>query len=79
MSTELLVDAEAVKKAFEGNSNSAISLYKKFPSSYRTITEANQKLKTLQFDLANTVTDVQNLASSTKTNAERGLRKLALR
>lgn len=36
-------------------------------------------MKILQFDLGNAVTDVQNLASSTKVNAERSERKLQMR
>lgn len=39
----------------------------------------NSKLKVLKFDLGNTVTDVTNMSSSTKSNAGRAERKIRLR
>ena len=79
LTTSLLVNAKDVVHAFEGNAESAAHLQRKFPSSYKQLMSLNQQMKILKFDLANTVTDVQNLASSTETNSARGLRKLQLR
>lgn len=50
-----------------------------FPKEYKEIHSLKQALKLHHFTLSNTIKDVQLLASSTKSNLRRSVRKLNLR
>jgi len=50
-----------------------------FPKEYKEIHNLKQALKLHHFTLSNTIKDVQLLASSTKSNLRRSVRKLNLR
>jgi hypothetical protein len=50
-----------------------------FPESYKRISAHRQDLKILHFELMNQIKDVELLATSTKDNLRRSIRKLDLR
>ena len=72
-------DPKKLEKTFKQSAdfNAEISLI--FPKSYTVVKKLRQDLKVHQFTLSNLVKDVALLASSTKSNLRRSIRKLDLR
>lgn len=73
------VKPEEVKKNFGDSAQFAAEIAKMFPKEYEVVTKLRQDLKIHHFDLGNQIKDVELLASMTKDNLRRSIRKLALR
>jgi len=73
------VKPEAVTKSFGDSAQFAAEINKMFPKEYKVVVQLRQDLKIHHFDLANSIKDVELLATTTKDNLRRSIKKLALR
>lgn len=73
------VDPKKIDASFDNSKTFAAEIAKRFPKSYKIVTQLRQDLKVHHFDLSNTIQDVSLLADSTKNNARRTIKKLNLR
>jgi len=73
------VDPKKIQKSFADSAQFNAEISKMFPKSYTKIAALRQDLKIHHFDLMNTIKDVELLATSTKDNLRRSIRKLDLR
>lgn len=73
------VDPAKIDASFDNSKTFAAEIAKRFPKSYKIVTQLRQDLKVHHFDLSNTIQDVSLLADSTKNNARRTIKKLNLR
>jgi len=73
------VKPEAVTKSFGDSAQFAAEISKMFPKEYKIVTKLRQDLKLHHFDLANAIKDTELLATTTKDNLNRSVRKLNLR
>lgn len=73
------VDPKKIQQSFADSAQFNAEIAKMFPKSYVAISGLRQDLKVHHFDLMNTIKDVELLATSTKDNLRRAIRKLDLR
>jgi hypothetical protein len=74
-----LVRPDDITKFFGQSAVFAAEINRLLPEQYQTLVSLRQDLKVHQFDLANTLHDVELLADSIKYGIRRSERKLALR
>jgi hypothetical protein len=74
--TKNTVKPEAVTKNFGDSAQFAAEISKMFPKEYGVVTKLRQDLKIHHFDLANAIKDVELLATTTKDNLRRSIKKL---
>jgi hypothetical protein len=77
--TKGTVKPEEVTKNFADSAQFAAEIAKMFPKEYQTVVKLRQDLKIHHFDLSNQIKDVELLATTTKSNLRRSIRKLDLR
>jgi len=77
--TTTLVNPESISKKFSDLATLAAELHAVFPASAGIIIGLRQDMKIHQFDLSNTITDVQLMATTTDAGLRRTERKLSLR
>ena len=77
--TKSTVKPESVTKNFGDSAQFAAEISSMFKEEYRVVTKLRQDLKVHHFDLANAIKDVELLATTTKDNLRRSIKKLALR
>lgn len=72
-------DPKKLDASFNDSKVFAAEIKKRLPKSYGVVTKLRQDLKVHHFDLSNAIHEVSLLAETTKANADRTIRKLALR
>lgn len=77
--TKDTVKPEEVSKNFADSATFAAEISTMFPTEYGVVTKLRQDLKIHHFDLSNAIKDVELLATTTKDNLRRSIRKLDLR
>jgi hypothetical protein len=77
--TKETVKPEEIKKNFAESAKFNAEISDMFPKEYAEIKDLRQTLKIHHFTLSNTIKDVELLATSTRSNLGRSVRKLELR
>ena len=77
--TKGVVKPENVAKNFGDSAQFQAEIHSMFPKEYGVVSKLRQDLKIHHFDLANAIKDVELLATTTRDNLGRSMRKLNLR
>jgi N-methylhydantoinase B/oxoprolinase/acetone carboxylase alpha subunit len=73
------VNPEEIQKNFADSADFQAKIARLFPTQYDKVQKLRQDLKIHHFELSNITKNVELLASSTKQNLRRSIRKLQLR